>query len=84
MNRNFFELSLLEVIDLDLKLKLTKYDRKWNHIGNHLFSFYNLNEYDCRPSNKLVVNNEQYNFLKLLSQKNYEQIVNKDFNNSKK
>lgn len=80
MNRNFFELSLLEVIDLDLKLKLTKYDRKWNYIRNHLFSFYNLSEYDGQINNELKVDDKKFKFLKLLNQKNFDDIPNINLN----
>ena len=70
----FFLLKNKEIIEMEIKLNITEYGNKWKEIGDYLYKFYNLIDDKDQPSNILEVNNFQYNFLKNLKFKKYEEL----------
>lgn len=69
-----FKLEDREIINLEVKLNITEYGNKWKHIGDHLYKFYNLESFDGKPSNILDVTEYQFNYLKELNSKKYEEV----------
>ena len=70
----FFLLKNKEIIEMEIKLNITEYGDKWKEIGDYLYKFYNLIDDKDQPPNILEVNNFQYNFLKDLKLKKYEEL----------
>ena len=58
-----------EAVDLELCLNVTKVGRAWIHIGDALFNF-GTNKSDAKT--KLMVSEQQFNFLQLLKTKTWE------------
>tara|TARA_B100000524_G_C23445190_1_gene296755 strand:- start:213 stop:473 length:261 start_codon:yes stop_codon:yes gene_type:complete len=73
-NENFFFLKGKEILEMEIKLNITKYRNEWKEIGDYLYNFYNLIDDNDQPLNILEVNNFQYVFLKDLKSKSYEQL----------
>ena len=71
---NFFFLKDKEIIETEIKLNITEYGNQWKGIGDYLYKFYNLIDNKDQPPNILEVNNFQYNFLKDLKSKSYEEL----------
>jgi len=63
-----------EIINLELKLNITDYGHTWKKIGDHLFNFYNLQNYANQPSDILYTDYEQFQFLKALNRRTYDDI----------
>ena len=47
---------------------------QWKHIGAHLYKFYTLEGYEGQPINILDVTEYQFNYLKNLNSKKYEEV----------
>ena len=60
-----FEVSTSQAIDLELKLNVTEYGRKWITIGDKLYDFGARNS----MLEKLYVTTQQYEFLLMLKNK---------------
>ena len=60
-----------EILNMELKLNITEYGKAWSHIGDHLFDFYNQKNLN----NILIVDDDQFKFLKDLSEKNYQEMI---------
>ena len=73
-NENFFFLKDKEIIEMEIKLNITRYRNEWKEIGDYLYKFYNLIDDKDQPPNILEVNKFQYIFLKDLKSKSYEQL----------
>ena len=73
-NGNFFFLKGKEIIEMEIKLNITEYGNKWKEIGDYLYKFYNLINEKNQPVNILEVDIFQYNFLKDLKLKSYEEL----------
>ena len=71
---NSFSVEGQEIIDLELKLNITNYGHTWKDIGDHLFNFHNLQNYANQPSDILYTNNTQFQFLKYLKERTYDEI----------
>ena len=67
---HLFTLTEPQCIDLELKLNVTSKGKEWVHIGDHLFAYGTK-----KPiGDRLVVNNDQYEFLqKLLTKSSYRE-----------
>ena len=61
-----------EILNMELKLNITEYGKVWSHIGDHLFDFY----HQKILINTLIVDDNQFKYLKNLSLKNYEEVIN--------
>lgn len=65
-----------EILNMELKLNITEYGKVWSHIGDHLFDFYNQKNNQKNLNNILIVDDDQFKFLKDLSEKNYQEMIN--------
>ena len=63
-DNNIMVISKNESLELELKLNLSEYGKKWSAIGDHLYNFYIKSDY----SNIILVNEFQFNYLKSLFQ----------------
>ena len=52
-----------DILLLELDLNMSKYSKKWSHIGDYLYSFYVKEDCLDQPNSLLEVTNEQYVFL---------------------
>ena len=75
-----FEIEGKTIIDLEIKLNATEFGKPWINIGDYLYNFYNLKGCKEQPPNMLNVKDFQYNYLKELNSKNYEQVIKEEFN----
>ena len=69
-----FEIEGKNIIDLEVKLNITEFGKKWLNIGDHLYKFYTLQGYEGQPPNILNVNEFQYNYLQDLNKREYSNI----------
>ena len=63
-----------DVLQLELKLNLTLKGREYKKIGEHLYDFYTKEGCQGQPSNKLEINQEEYEYLLLLDNKSYQDV----------
>lgn len=66
-NLYFFSLNKQQSIDLELKLNVTSKGHELRPIGDVLYNFGS----GLKDSSNLVVKSEEFNFLKMLLQKNH-------------
>ena len=64
---------VFNTIELELKLNITEYGKKWKHIGDHLFNYCYNKE---KKEEILEVSEDQYNFLKKLNNVSYVEVLN--------
>ena len=76
--KDFIELEGREIINLEVKLNITEHGNQWKHIGDHLYKFYTLEGSQGQPLNILDVTEYQFNYLKELNSKNYEEVYKKN------
>ena len=72
--KDFIELEGREIINLEVKLNITEYGNQWKNIGDHLYKFYNLEKFERQQMNILNVTEYQFNYLKDLNNKKYEEV----------
>ena len=70
---NYHLLTKSETLNLELKLNVTKYGKKWSNIGDMLFNFQAYSNKDM----ELFVTKEQFLFFNvLLSKESWNQCMN--------
>tara|TARA_Y100000991_G_C21967687_1_gene347714 strand:+ start:731 stop:1012 length:282 start_codon:yes stop_codon:yes gene_type:complete len=72
--KEFIELKGREIINLEVKLNITEHVKEWKHIGDYLYKFYTLEGCERQPMNILDVTEYQFNYLKDLNSKKYEDV----------
>tara|TARA_B100001758_G_C18411996_1_gene616467 strand:+ start:1227 stop:1460 length:234 start_codon:yes stop_codon:yes gene_type:complete len=58
-----FEVYDNDILQLELKLNMSKYSKEWSKIGDYLYNYYVKEGYIDQPQSMLEVTSEQYHFL---------------------
>ena len=64
---------VFNTIELELKLNITEYGKKWKDIGDRLFNYCYNKE---KKEEILEVSEDQYNFLKKINSVSYVDVLN--------
>ena len=58
-----FEVYDNDILQLELKLNMSKYSKEWSKIGDYLYYYYVKEDCLDQPQSVLEVTSEQYHFL---------------------